>query len=360
MTSAPVVLVTGAGGFVGGRVVEVLHCSGTGAVRAGVRRWASAARIGRLPVEIVGLDVTDVGQARRALQGAWAVVHCAVGSRAVTVDGTEVMLRAAREAGVRRFVHVSSVSVYGDVSGDVDESHPLRYSGAEYPDAKVDAEKACLEALADGLPVSILRPTLVHGPFGGSWTLEFVGRLQAPRWTLPETLCDGTCNLLYVDDLVAATQLALARDDAVGQAFNINGPERPTWHDYFLALNAAMGLPDLHPHSVARSRLTAALMAPVRAAGKVALRHFRGPITAVHQRSALASRFMTWADTAIRRSPTTREFGMYSKRVSFTTAKAERMLGYRPAFPLARALELTVAWLRHHGYVRESGRPVAV
>ena len=57
--SDSVVLVTGAGGFIGGRVVEVLQALGRHGVRAGVRRWSSGARIGRFPVEIVACDVTD-------------------------------------------------------------------------------------------------------------------------------------------------------------------------------------------------------------------------------------------------------------------------------------------------------------
>ena len=53
------VLVTGAGGFIGGRIVEVLHELNPGSVRAGVRRWSSAARIGRLPVEILQCDISS-------------------------------------------------------------------------------------------------------------------------------------------------------------------------------------------------------------------------------------------------------------------------------------------------------------
>jgi uncharacterized protein YbjT (DUF2867 family) len=53
------VLITGAGGFIGGRIAEVLHCSGLMTVRAGIRRWSSAARIARFEMEIVLADVMD-------------------------------------------------------------------------------------------------------------------------------------------------------------------------------------------------------------------------------------------------------------------------------------------------------------
>ena len=99
MTSERSVLVTGAGGFIGGRVVEALHLTGGTRVRAGVRRWASAARIGRFPVELAHCDVMESDSLANALTGVSAVVHCAVGDREVTVEGTRNLLEAARRAG---------------------------------------------------------------------------------------------------------------------------------------------------------------------------------------------------------------------------------------------------------------------
>ena len=85
------ILVTGAGGFIGGRVVEVLHGLPGRSVRASVRRWSSAVRIGRLPVEIVLCDMTDPKQVRTAMEGIGAVVHCAYGDRQATVDRKSVV-----------------------------------------------------------------------------------------------------------------------------------------------------------------------------------------------------------------------------------------------------------------------------
>jgi len=347
------IVVTGAGGFIGGRVVEILHCSDKESVRAGVRRWSSAARIGRLPVEIVQCDVTDIQQVRRAIRGATAIIHCAVGTRDVTVEGTRVMLEASMEGGVERFVHLSTVDVYGNVSGNVEETQPYQYTGREYGDAKIDAEKICWDFFRRGLPVTILRPTLVHGPFSDSWTIEFAQRLQRSPWPLPRQYCNGVCNLVYIDDLVSAIRLALTKDSAVGEAFNVNGADYLTWNDYFDRLNAAMGLPPLNVQPAGKSRRTTALISPVRSIARVGLKHFQHQIMAIYQRSDVAKRLMRVAESAIRNTPTAAEFDMCSKVVRYQHKKAEKLLGYTPHFNLDRALALTSLWLRHHGYIRE-------
>jgi nucleoside-diphosphate-sugar epimerase len=348
------VLVTGAGGFIGGRVVEVLHTLGVGDVRAGLRRWGSGARIGRFPVELAKCDIRDRSEANAALEGVTHVVHCAVGTvgdRETTVEGTRVLLEAALQRGVQRVVHISTIDVYGIPEGSVDESHAVVRTGRPYGDMKIEAEEVCRELADRGLPVTLLRPTLVHGPFSATWTVAFAQRVQSRPWLVAEADASGTCNLVYVDDLVGAVIAALDAPVAPGEAFNINGPERPSWHEYFSALNDAMGLPALEPQPQARARLGSLAVQPVRRSAKLILKHFQTQITALYQRSELARLAMKRAEHMIRTTPAPAEFAVYRRQVSYGTDKAERVLGYRPRFPLARALPLTAAWLKHSGFV---------
>ncbi len=351
MGSGDRVLVTGAGGFIGGRVVEVLHSLGAAEVRAGVRQWTSAVRIARFPVEIRQCDVLDRGQVAAAMHGVSHVVHCAHGSTQVNIDGTRNVLLAAERQGVRRLVHLSTVAVYGDAEGALSEDSPTQSGVSEYGDSKLEAERLCREFGARGLPITILRPTIVYGPFSESWTVEFAVRLRAGRWMLPEQYCRGRCNLLYVDDLVTAVRLALQSEQAHGETFVINGPDDVTWNDYFHALNTAMGLPPLRAESTMASRLAASCMMPVRKSAKFALKRFKEPILALYKRSDLLKTIMRKAETRIRQTPTTNEFRLYSRNVSFPAAKAERLLGYRPAYPMAAGVALSVAWLKHHRYI---------
>ena len=345
------VLVTGAGGFVGGRIGECLRSQGV-EVRAGLRRWGSAARIGRFPLDLALCDVMDPASIDAALDGVDRVVHCAVGNRATTVEGTRNMLAAAERAGVRRFVHISTIDVYGDARGEIHEDTPFGRTGREYGDSKIAAEEACQASIARGLPVTILRPTLIHGPFSQSWTIEWAVRLQDRPWLLSSEDCQGICNLLYVDDLVQAVWLALLHERAPGEAFNVNGPDRPTWQEYFEALNGALQLPPLVSQSKAASRLSARVMQPVRHLAKWLLAHFEAPIMGLYQRSALAKRAMVLAERTIKKTPTTGEFDLLTKRASFPTTKAATLLGYSPRIDMAAGIAYSVAWLEHHGYVK--------
>ncbi len=358
MTEPRKVLVTGAGGFIGGRAVEILHATGEWHVVGGVRRWSSAARIGRFPVQIALCDVTSPSSVRDAMAGVTHVVHCAVGGRDVTVNGTANVLQAAREAGVQRVVHVSTIDVYGGEAGEMLESQPLRRTGALYGDSKIEAEEVCQTAAA-GLPLSIIRPTIVYGPFSNLWTVEFAQRLQRRPWTLPRERAGGICNAVYVDDVIQGILLGLTHPAAVGQAFNISGAETPTWFDYFTALNHHMGLPPITAESSTMALVHAWLTKPIRDGAKFALRRFKPQITALYQRSALAKRAMKSTEAMLRAAPTPGEFRLYGRTATYPIGKAQQLLGYRPRFPLDDGLRLSAAWLRHHGFIHW-GREQAV
>lgn len=354
MSDRKTVFVTGAGGFIGGRIVEVLEHLDLADVRPGLRRWSSGARIGRYPLEMVKCDIRKQDDVRAALEGVTHIVHCAVGDRETTVEGTRVLLEGALEAGVERVVHISTIAVYGSPEGEIDETHSTDASDSEYAAMKLEAERVCQEMVARGLPVTILRPTLVHGPFSETWTIAYAQRLQASSWLVPESDAQGTCNLVYVDDLVGAVIAALDADVESGEAFNINGPDRPTWNEYFHALNDGMGLEPLVPESKSRARVSAMAMQPVRMLAKFALKHFESQIMEVYQKSEFARSIMKKAEGKIRTTPVLGEFAEYSRDVEYSTEKARAQLGYEPQFPISEAIPLTAAWLKHHGFVAGS------
>lgn len=350
MSEQPTILVTGAAGFIGARVCEVLHLSGAAEVRPVVRRWSSAARLGRLPLRLVQCDITDPRSVRQAMEGVDRVVHCAVGTPATNIEGTRNVLEAALAGGVRKVVHLSTVSVYGEARGEVDEDHPLP-GGTVYGDSKLEAERVCLAARDRGLAVTILRPTIVYGPFSADWTVEFAQRLAAVGYLVPRESAGGRCNLVYVDDLVRAVRVALAPGRGDGGVFNVNGPDDVTWWEYFQALNDSLGLPPLAERPAGGSRLRSRVFGPVRTSAKFAIRHLEDPIMWLYRNSGHARRIMKWGEGLIRTTPNAQEFQLYSRDVHFRGDRAQRDLGFTPCVSMEQGVALSAAWLRHLRFV---------
>jgi nucleoside-diphosphate-sugar epimerase len=343
------VLVTGAGGFIGGRVVEALFQSSGLEPVPSLRRWSTAARIGRLPLDPVQCDLLDLEQVRAAVRGVRSIVHCAVGDRRATVAGTTNLLEAALEAGVERVVHLSTIDVYGRAEGTVTEADPLVRTDREYGDSKIEAEEVCREFVEKGLDVVILRPTIVYGPFSDLWTVEFAERFRAGTWLLPPEACQGRCNLVYVDDLVRCVLLALEADGASGLAFNVNGPDEITWQEYFELLNSELGLAPLPAPGAARSRMTSSLVAPIRSIVKSTFLRFEDRILAIYRSSRLARRLMKRVERTLRSVPSGSEFDLYGRTAHFPTQLAAEVLGYQPAVDAVEGTRLSAQWVRHEG-----------
>src|SRR5947207_8870495 len=143
------VLVTGATGFIGGRLAERLVVEHGAGVRALVRNFGRAARLARYPIELVPGDLCAAESIDRAAAGCDYVFHCAYGSdgeddsrRVVNAQGTRHVLDAALKHHVKRAVHTSTVTVYGETAdGRLDESAPRRRTGFAYADSKIEAEE---------------------------------------------------------------------------------------------------------------------------------------------------------------------------------------------------------------------------
>ncbi|MFF6849623.1 NAD-dependent epimerase/dehydratase family protein [Streptomyces antimycoticus] len=240
------IAVTGASGFIGGRVVERLILGTDAEVRPVVRGFGRAARLAPLPQDRLGFrvaDLTDASALGRALEGCDTVVHCAFGSSgevderwAATVDGTARLLAAARAAGVRRVVHLSTVDVYTPTEGAFDEEAPARAvdpADREYEQQKLAAERLALAAAGEGMDVVVLQPGVVYGPWGGQWTKAQLERPAADFAVLPSGGDGGVCNAVYVDDVVDAVLAACHRPDAAGGRFLLAAEELTTWGGFF-------------------------------------------------------------------------------------------------------------------------------
>ena len=139
MTEKMKILITGATGFIGARIVEVFHLTGYHQVRAGVRSTVSSPRIARYPVEIVKADILNRQEIKSALKDISVVVHCAYGGQGATVEGTEILLSEAIKADVKHVIHLSTIEVYNNPHGVVDEAYSCEFIGEPYGDSKLQA-----------------------------------------------------------------------------------------------------------------------------------------------------------------------------------------------------------------------------
>lgn len=344
------VLVTGASGFLGGRVVEMMLLSGVALPVAAIRGWSRAARVARYGAEFAICDICDPDQVDKAVAGVDAIVHCAkTDDRESIVGGTRNMLEAAVKHGVTRFVFVSTAEVYGpDVQGRIKESHAIESTGRLYGDAKIEAEQVCREFHSRGVKPTILRPSLIYGPFGESWTVEVAKRLQSGKWGLFDQQGDGKANLVYVDDLVQAIVRSLTMDEAKGEAFNVNGPDIVSWNEYFQRCNSALKLPPLKRISATRSRLRTKVMDSVSfVAGKIVER-FEDKLMEIYLQGGWAGRMMKRIKGELDCTPSGGELNdLYARDVVYEDQKARDLMGYDPQYDIESGIRQSVYWLQH-------------
>lgn len=258
------VLVTGASGLVGSHVVEALRARGE-QVRALVRPGGRAAALSLGAEAVIG-DVTDPAAWRVAARGVRAIVHAAaiVQRRAtweqyvaVNVDATRLAVGAARaEGGGRggaRFVHISSVAVYGGTAAypaaperrDEDSAFRPIAERDFYGRTKRMAEDVVREAATDGAIVAVaLRPTVIYGERDRLFTPRVLRALRLPA--LPQ-IGSGANRLscVYAGNVAAAAVAALDASLSGGgfRAYNIttDGPPALTQREFFGAFAAALG-----------------------------------------------------------------------------------------------------------------------
>jgi nucleoside-diphosphate-sugar epimerase len=229
------VLVLGANGFIGQQLAATLAASDWASPIAAGRGPAAAGAVADIPRR--QFDATDETALSEALEGVDAVVNCIAGSADTITSGARALFSAAaRQSQPPRVLYLSSMAVYGAVTGIVPESSAL-LGEDPYAKAKIAAEALCREYA----PVIIFRPGIVYGPRSRQWTERIARWLVARRMGDLGAAGDGVCNLVYVDDVVSALTQALRLPGLDGQAFNLAMAQPPTWNEYLVAFARALG-----------------------------------------------------------------------------------------------------------------------
>jgi dihydroflavonol-4-reductase len=252
------ILVTGATGFIGSHLCQALVKRGHH-VRALHRPTSSLALLEGVPLELVQGDLFEPDSLSLAARDTDVVYHCGgrVGSwtdaeemAASHVEGTHNILSAARQCGVRRFIHTSSVAALGvperatesnETLPIMDESHAWNYSAGEWPYgyAKHRAEEEVRRSTADGFNTIILNPASVFGAgdknLASSAIVMHMARGRRPP------IPPGGLNVIHIDDVVAGHIGAL--EHGVSGERYILGGENITFEQLLTTVAEVVGAP---------------------------------------------------------------------------------------------------------------------
>jgi len=221
------VLVTGATGFIGRRLVAALVAANATVTALGRIRQGAVA-LGPQVRFLTG-SLSDPDSMATAVAGQDVIFNLAYDFRqsaAANVAAFETLLRAAEAEGRARLIHTSSIVVYDAWPGGAltEASLMARPGGSPYRRAKIAIEA---RAMASRLPVAILQPTIVWGPGSSLWTDGFAEALLAGGVVIPDP--EGICQGVYVEDVVQACLRAATLPDLGHERFIINGAEPFAW-----------------------------------------------------------------------------------------------------------------------------------
>jgi dihydroflavonol-4-reductase len=332
-TSLPRIFMTGGSGFIGSRLALLAVERGHAVtVVTAVNNAAERARcdaLAKAGIAVLVAPLEDSFALARALVAHEVVIHLAAAQHEaqaaeshfhqVNVEGTRRLLELAARAGVRRFVHGSTIGVYGAASGRIlDEQSTLA------PDNPYGRTKAVAETVVRGfggpIETCIVRISETYGP-GDMRLLKLFRGVQSGRYL---TLGRGTNEhqLIYVDDLVRGLLAATGAPEASGETLVLAGSERVTTNAMVRAISMALD---------SRRRVFHAPMWPFVAAAHV----FEATMSPLGLKPPLHRRRLDF----------------FRKSFRFSTAKAERLLGFHAEISFMEGARRTAEWYRANGYL---------
>lgn len=356
------IAVTGAGGFIGRHVVRALSAGGhelTASDRPGIEveelpagvRWRAA-------------DLLDPAAVHALVEGHDAAVHCAglfdLGAEraaltAANVTAVERVVEACRAAGVKRLVHLGTTGVYGRPRVvPCDERQPPRPRHA-YEETKALGELVARGAMRD-LRVTVLRPTLVYGPYGRYGLCMYIGALvlaqAAGRMQIPGLVRTHRLSAVHVEDVARAVAFVVDEPSTDGEIYNLADATPMATGDALELIAARFGM-----------RIEPRIDIP------------RGMQRAVF---SIASRLLSDRRLALMDRRTTKAWRRLAERLEFQPAFIPRLdrdwfsyasadhvydgaklraLGYEYRYPdFAQGFGQTVDWYFEHGWLPDPDR----
>lgn len=324
------VLVTGAAGFLGGHLVDMLIERGD-EVRAMVRPIEDASYLRSLPnIKIVYGDLTDATSLKQAVKSIERVYNVAAKTgpwgpeavyKAANVWGVADLIQCAMDAGVQRIVHTSSITVYGHhLHGIVTEDRPYHAEDNPYSRTKIAGEKLIADLVKhQGAPVVVVRPAWIYGPRDNASFGRFVSLVESGKGFFVGS-GRNIVPTVYVRDVAQGLiKAGDAGDFAIGRAYTLADDRRVTQEEY---LNTIADF--LHVDHISRRFPYPALYAAGRTAELV--------WQAMGRRNAAPPPVTTYGITLL------------GGNQEFSIDRARRELGYVPEYDIIRGVSEGVRW----------------
>jgi nucleoside-diphosphate-sugar epimerase len=324
----PRVLVTGATGFLGRRLVESLAHRGY-PVRSLARKLSNIKPLEKVSTEIYYGDVADMESLHAAAQGVDVIVHAAADTagneddgRISTLLGTQNIIDLGREKAIKKIIYISSCSVYGVADYKkgqlVDETASLeRYpeKRGSYSNAKYKAEQLVLDAMKnDKLPAVCLRPGTIFGPGGEIYT-PMMGFAMGSKVFATIGPGDFELPLIYIDNLVDAIIRTIEKEESIGQIFNVVEPAGLSKKEYIELL-----MKRLYPDA----------------------RYFYIPYWFLYS-AVWGQEILTWL---LRRKPFLTRYRLTSsqRKIRYDSGKIQDILDWKPPYSMEEATERIVQY----------------
>lgn len=322
-------LITGATGYVGVNLVKRLLAS-KHSIRALVRPKSNYIPLKKLGCRICFGDITQKNSIEPAVQNVDVIYHLAATFRTAriskqtywetNVKGTQNMLECALAAGVKRFIHCSTIGVHGNVEDPPGNENSPFNPGDIYQVTKVEGEKLALKYQKEkGLPVIIIRPAGIYGP----GDIRFLKLFQAINKRKFLMIGSGRTlwHPVYIDDLITGFELASQKDGIIGETFIIGGPEYLRLRELVNIIANALDVPPPPKFFIPAW--------PVQTLGAIC---------------EFICRPLKIEPPIYRR-----RIDFFSKNRAFNISKARNLLGYSPKHDINTGVKLTADWYRAKG-----------
>jgi len=349
------ILVTGASGFIGRHICEVL---------LNTNKYLPVALEHLNPITIKGVkkikgDVLDLNSLKFSLKDCHAVIHCANSYDSslnwnVSVKGTGNICKFCLDLKLSKLIYLSSASVYGfDLPSIVNESTQYnKINGDIYNNSKIYAEKIVNHFIDKyKLPAVILQPTIVYGPHSIPWTIDPINKIKNGNF-LWMSILQGNANPIYINDLTEAVLLALENKKAIGKTFIISGGEIVSWKDFFKPYFKFAGK-SLPKKTNKDSNLSASyfyFLSMIRNILNIANivkkipNNIKGPFKNFYRTFLQIEEIKNNEDFLKR----------YAYKAYFDITKANKILGFQPKVNFNKGMTLTKKWfLKNKKYVFE-------